>query len=1108
MGGSGGGALAWVSTLRRNRRANAGFALVAVALLLLGGAAALYLHAVDIASSDSRGANAAERAALVAQAGRERLFVGSLAQGALFDALDGRVVPGPGELGALGAAVEANLSRRLADTYPRVAVGAFAVDARLVFARARASEAYADLASPFGGRYDVRVPAFLAVEGALNITVAGVRSSYSTTTSFSARHPLPTLLPVSIASRLSLETNAGGRVERLVGQFAQRAMAENASAPQGASWARDLVRLALGVDLALQFGSSGDSGLDTRLAGLLAPQGEFAAATLAGALATDTETLAGPVSRAFHVDGATDPVYLDLRAVDASNLTVSLSWSYFDGQEAALGTWAALRIGASGSMSVTVGVSSAAGAVDVGPIEVPVAFSARAFQATVPDAAVVPGGDLADAIADTSAKGIAGTYGNRLYDAGFRTNRTFAFNITAPLVSALLGFLADDQRVRLPPLEDYTAFADAHRPEIASYSNGTVALEFLEPKTANRADLQVDGADLGAFPLVGTAIDVPRLPLGVHSLRVDIEAEGSRLQGGASFTVNGSGWRAEVPIAPVLAMDFLRAALARGQAAPARAGLVVLTEAGDLVGLPPALNLTTLDQAAAYAGTALLRLEAMGIGGWADAASEESASEATAFMKILLGLLKDADTAYESLTERNLPIGGLAKSLATVFVRGDATEFAHASIDSLTIAKGVTRGDTIVLTLRPEGRAPTVLTFPIDRTLLVLSAVANGISLMADFVKIRDAYANNTTADDGDRQIAVAGLGVDLARITVQTAQAVFRCVLGSTAFEGLKPLFLKLGTAVAAVAVILDVVALYHESEGNFSKMWQTLAAPTTVAGLTRLPAIVAGATTVVLNVLYLANVIGFKAGPIGAIVALFLLAALLVANKEMVASAIFGTLPYSALSDVRAQVGGAVAVAFTAAAAANAMDGPKILQARRASSAQAAAWWLRAATASGPAMASAWAERALGLQQRARAFGSLADASGRLRFAARALVEQADDFASPPYDVDPGRNTEGYRAFHTPAGWFNFSGEVVVNLTAPGQPNATLGRPDWRALFAAITPDTLPSYNCTYTLTDTNGIKEGEFSRWAGKLGAAGSLFALEASQFQVASAAFQRR
>ena len=1100
--------MAWVSTLRKKRRANAGFALVAVALLILGGAAALYLHAVDLAASDGRGALEAERAALVVQADLERLVVGSLAQGALFEALDGWVVVGPGELAALGAAVESNLTRKIAEVYPRVAVGALAVDARLVFAHATASGAYADLASPFGGRHDVRVPAFVAVEGAVNITVAGLHASYATTTSFSTRHPLPTLLPVSIASRLSLEASPGGRIERLVGQFAQRAMAENASAPQGGSWAGDLVRLALGVEAALQFGASGNSSLDASIAGLLAPRGEFEAAAFAGTLHTDSETLWGPASRTFHIDGAPQAVNLDLRTLDFSNLTVSPSWAYLDGQEVSSATWAALRIGGSGSVAVTVGVSSAAGAVDVGPIEVPVAFAARAFQAGVPDAAIVPGRELADAEADTSARGLSSTYGGRLYDAGFRTNRTGTFDITAPLVSALQGFLAFDRRQTLPPVEDYAAFAEANGPELAAYGNGTVDIEFPEPAKASRADLRVDGADIGAFAVAGTSIDVPRLPLGVHSLQVDLMANGTRLQGASSLTVNGSGWSAQVPLAPASDLQFLRAALARGQAVPARAGLVVLTEAGDLVGLPPALNLTTLDQAAAYAATALLRLQAMGIGGWADAASAARADEAMAFMKILLGLLKDADAAYQTMTDRNVPIGGLAHSLATLAVQGDTAQLAEASVDSLTIAKGVTQGNTLVLTIGREGRAPTVLSFPITRMLIVLSAVANGLSLMADFVQIRDAFADNSTADDADRQIAVAGLGVDLARITVETAKAVFKSMLSATAVEGLRPLLLKLTTAIAAVTVILDVVALYHESEGNFSKMWQTLAAPTTVAALTRLPAIVAGATTVALNVLFLAGAIGFKAGPIGAIAALFVLAALLVANKEMVASAIFGTLPYSALADVRAQVGGAVSVAFTAAAAANAMDGPKMLQARRASAAQATASWLAAATASGPAMASAWADRALELQQRATAFGSLADASGRLRYAARALVEQADDFASPPYDVNPGRNTEAYRAFHTLAGSFNFSGDVVVNLTTPGQLNATLGRSDWRALFPAITPETLPSYNCTYALTDTNGINEGEFSRWAAKLGAAGSFFALEASQFQVASAAFERR
>src|SRR6185295_12830602 len=151
-------------------------------------------------------------------------------------------------------------------------------------------------------------------------------------------------------------------------------------------------------------------------------------------------------------------------------------------------------------------------------------------------------------------------------------------------------------------------------------------------------------------------------------------ANGTTMEGAASFTVNGSGWRAPLALAPTLEIGFLRAALARGQASPARAGLVILSEAGELVGLTPARSLAALDEASAYAAAAMLRLQAMRIGGWAQDADAARADEAAAFLRIMLGLLKDADAAYSNMTERKLPIGGLAHSLATLAVQGDTTQ--------------------------------------------------------------------------------------------------------------------------------------------------------------------------------------------------------------------------------------------------------------------------------------------------------------------------------------------------------------------------------------------------------------------------------------------------
>jgi len=83
-------------SLRRDKWGNAGLAVVAVALLVLGGAAAVVLRQMDDRLSE--GGRGPDRAALVREAQGEGEALATLAQGALDGTLAGGFLPSPGTL--------------------------------------------------------------------------------------------------------------------------------------------------------------------------------------------------------------------------------------------------------------------------------------------------------------------------------------------------------------------------------------------------------------------------------------------------------------------------------------------------------------------------------------------------------------------------------------------------------------------------------------------------------------------------------------------------------------------------------------------------------------------------------------------------------------------------------------------------------------------------------------------------------------------------------------------------------------------------------------------------------------------------------------------------
>ena len=114
--------------------------------------------------------------------------------------------------------------------------------------------------------------------------------------------------------------------------------------------------------------------------------------------------------------------------------------------------------------------------------------------------------------------------------------------------------------------------------------------------------------------------------------------------------------------------------------------------------------------------------------------------------------------------------------------------------------------------------------------------------------------------------------------------------------------------------------------------------------------------------------------------------------------------------------------------------------------------------------------------------------------------LVEQLDDFASPPYDVDEGRHTEGYRYLHTLSGTFEYRGNTLVIDSAT---HRALIRAEWRALLGTLSVGGLSNYTFAYNLTDTNAIPQSEFLAWSAKVSAAGKAFETAFSEFSAAAA-----
>lgn len=1076
-----------IYSIRRNSRGNAGFAAVAVGLLVLGGAAALYLQEADLTLADERAADVAAAQSLSRAVERERAAVDGAASDTLAAVVSAGFRPGPGELARLSAAFEQALASRLSMTYPRTTAAGQTVLVDLEFARVVPVEADAEVPSPLGARTPLPVLMYLAGEVGVRVTASDSRQNDSSLCAFAARYPLPLLLPLSIASRVALEASPGGRVERLVGQAAQSAA--YASPPRGvdSALAHEIVRFALEAELALEFGSSGNGSLDTRLDDLRKTAGAFTAADFYQGVLNPAERFPlGGEGRAFSVGGEAGPVRLSVRDVRTESLVVYPGWRYFDGQEVANSTWGALRLEVGGSVSFRVLVESPAGSAEVGPISVPVALAARAFLEDVLPSAVVPLAALNASLVELSLLGTASRFAPALFAAGLAPDATGSFpinNTTREVVTSVLARAAADA---LPPVENLSEFKGAHGPDIGFFDAGTLRLDSTAPLDGARAVLTLDGVLAESATVRNASVAVGGFPRGFHTVGISIEANGSTFVGRREVAVLGPAWSATIAVAPAVSSEFLAAALALGEAVSMRAGFAILEEAGRMAGLEPPSGLETAAQAAAFARDALTRLQAFALSGLSAGLGRQRASDAVGVLKIMIGLLEAADEAHNSFTGESLPIGGFVGAAALVLVKPGAKEILSVSIATVKLAKVVVDGAGLEVTFFAPARPPRGLHFRYGEFMVVGSALAGALTLASDGAAIAKAFGNDSTADAAERVLLVAAAATDFAKVSLGIAKAAY-AVAGEASLKAAAPQLARLSIAVGAALVILDLVALYREMDGNFSAMAEELVHPEQIGDLARLPGIVGGATAVAADILVLTGSIATKGGPLGIAAGLFVLAGLLVANKEKVASAIYGTLPYEALGEVRAQVADALNISFAAAAAANAANLLRLAHAQRAAAAAASAAWHASLTATNATAASREDRASAQWRTRGEAVSHLGEGALRLRFAAAALAEELDDLASPLFANDLGRRTEGYGFHYEGFKQIHYRGDVRVVERLQGEFNNTLLRGEWRGWLVRLLPEDFARLRFAFDLTETNGIPQSEFARWADKVAAA---------------------
>lgn len=1079
-------------TLRRERRGNASFAVVAVGLLIAGGATALFLHTVE---DRSLAEGPSDDQVLLRGARQETAVLTSIATALLEGQLKTQFDAGDGAVSRASANFSTALGARLTQEYPRTNSQGARVSVSLAFARIVAEQERVEIGSPLGGTAQIDMPAFLAVEAGAEVSVEAPDGANATVfVVFGGRCDLPVLLPLSLAARVAGEASYGGRVERLVGQALNSTLSPSSHPPFTPARVPEIVRFGLEAELALEFGVSGNASLDERLSKLQAAAGAFDVTDFYGPKAYYHESYPLALAlRAIRLGDGQAAVRFTLRNVSTASLSTNLSWVTFDSQEAGGGDRGAATLSVSGEVSFEALLDAPGALLDLGRTTIPVSFRARAYGIGLNANLSVPPGELRAALDDLESNGSTSRFALPAV-LGEAVGVFSDYNFTnasrnGTIVGRVADFLAQARRAGLPPVEDGALFAEMFGPSSWSVTGGQVALSGPWDVNGSRAEITLDGVPVASRIVNGGAIDLARFPQGRHTLAVRVDTPEGIFSGSLTADFGAATFDLMMELLPVASSMFLQAVFARANTAGAgaAAGWAGLAEAGAFAGLSAPAGFQTSEEAKAFARLTLERLEAMLGSPSLSGATRERADDARAFSKIVV-LVLDAIDELKSLEDSGaVPFAPAAKAGAQLVLEPDAEAALGLTYAGYKVAGAALTENGVVVKVYGESHAVASLRVGMSKFGLVMEALVGAGTIAADFVEIRNQL------DEGDERGAVmasAKFGADLGKLTLAFAKLEYR-MAGKVAAKAAEKTMVRAALVTAAAALIVDLAVLYHDHNGNLTEMGAALVHPGTADGVLDLPFLAMGAVELALTAYFVAMgataaEISAVAGPLGVAAALFVLAALLVVNKETVACAIYGTICLSSLDPIRNETGKAVGALFNASAYANGFDfGQVALAARTASAAAVLQWRARMLDPSADAASAARIEESLrGQAQRASAVESAARA---LRHAAAAAVEQLDDFASGPLVNAEGRSSEGYGSHCTPiAGCFHFAGDVVV-LKRVGSSWDMLGRWRWRPLMASVTAGELSQYVFAFALTEANAIDVGEYQRWSSKAGSA---------------------
>lgn len=1056
------------TSFRYDRRANAGFAVVAVALLVVGGAAALYLQSVD---HPTRTVAPAEPAA--AEAARVADTLSALGQGFL----DAAVAEGFGGDGLvpLTRTLWARMNDSVASLYPRLGTSGLAVNVTIAGLSVTTELGRVVAPSVFGGNTPEDLPAWLAVHGTADVTLGdGPEASPPRAVAFGARSAAPAALPLELAARAGAELLPGGLAERFAGQAAQHLLPAHNTSAFGAQVAPAAVLAAVRATVLWAFHSSGNTTFDAAASRAAGDDGLLTAAELTGRTRADDEPIDVSAAGEPFPLGEGGAVRLRIANYSDSNVSVTVTRRGFSGQEVGEGLWQAVTLAARGDVSLLVDVQSGGAPARVGPIHIPVAFDARAAYGPLSRELVVSQ-ELAVAIEQQARTcGVACDVGGWLAAAGLSLNGTM--NMTAAVEGALMAFAEAQMTAGLPPVEDATAFMRAYVAPRRALNPLAMSVEGPAILDGALAMFTVDGAPSGSSPVVDGQATLARAPEGQHSVGVSVGCGEAACAGGVVADLPAGHEPVGVMVAPAPAHPFLSEVTRLAFEEDTTLGAAALAAAQDLLGSRP-----DSDDPRTQLAAALTRAEALLAGGVSPDSFRDAIEDARGFLKVSALVLKAADAARKAAGGTAAPLAQAAGNAATLVLAPETRLLLVATIHGTEILRAAfSNGSIEVASPWTEDGGALTLDFRLEQVGLVATAALAGLTLGADVVRVQRESAEGDGFGVAIATGKFAAHAADTLRELTQGLMRVADRFLATATAEAAAASFAKASVILGAVFLTLELADLYHEAGGDLALMAEGLLHPASVAGMATLPSLAqAAASTAAGALLLMSGQALAAAGPIGIAAGLFVLAGVILLNGRTFASAAFGALNpqeraafQSAMANRTRDLGHVLAFAngLDPAASADAARATSLVAARLAGSREEAI------------------ETALALSARAAV-------ERGLRHAAIAAMEQMDDFASGNHTKDPGRATEGYGQLEkvdaNQGGWgtFPYGGDLVVQDTSV-PPTKTLSRPEWRASLPVLVAADLTHIHFGYRLTATDGIPVREAERFAGACAAAGEL------------------